>query len=45
MLTIQLAGSSDKPDSFVAAMAGAEILEAVRSGVAGIPHGEKVFSL
>ena len=43
--TIQLAGTSEKLDSFVAAMAGAEILEVVRSGVAGISRGEKVLSL
>ena len=43
--TIQLAGTSDKLDSFVAAMGDAEILEVVRSGVAGISRGEKVLSL
>ena len=43
--TIQLTGTSDKLDSFVAAMADAEILEVVRSGVAGISRGEKVLSL
>ncbi|MCB1690888.1 MAG: acetolactate synthase small subunit [Halioglobus sp.] len=43
--TIQLVGTSDKLDSFVAAMAGAEILEVVRSGVAGISRGEKVLNL
>ena len=43
--TIQLVGTSDKLDSFVAAMVDAEILEVVRSGVAGIARGEKVLSL
>jgi acetolactate synthase-1/3 small subunit len=43
--TIQLTGTSDKLDAFVAAMADAEILEVVRSGVAGISRGEKVLSL
>ena len=43
--TIQLTGTSDKLDSFVAAMTDAEILEVVRSGVAGISRGEKVLSL
>lgn len=43
--TIQLTGTSDKLDAFVAAMAEAEILEVVRSGVAGISRGEKVLSL
>jgi acetolactate synthase-1/3 small subunit len=43
--TIQLTGTSDKLDSFVAAVGEAEILEVVRSGVAGISRGEKVLSL
>jgi acetolactate synthase-1/3 small subunit len=43
--TIQLTGTSDKLDSFVAAMADADILEVVRSGVGGISRGEKVLSL
>ena len=43
--TIQLTGTSDKLDSFVAAMADVDILEVVRSGVAGIARGEKVLGL
>ncbi|QFU74844.1 acetolactate synthase small subunit [Halioglobus maricola] len=43
--TIQLVGTSDKLDSFVAAMIDVDILEVVRSGVAGIARGEKVLSL
>ncbi len=43
--TIQLTGTSDKLDSFVAAVGEADILEVVRSGVAGISRGEKVLSL
>lgn len=43
--TIQLTGTSDKLDSFVAAMSDVDILEVVRSGVAGISRGEKVLSL
>ena len=43
--TIQLTGTSDKLDSFVAAMQDADILEVVRSGVAGISRGEKVLAL
>ena len=43
--TIQLTGTSDKLDAFVAAMAGADVLEVVRSGIAGISRGEKVLSL
>lgn len=43
--TIQLTGTSDKLDSFVAAMSDADVLEVVRSGVAGISRGEKVLAL
>ena len=43
--TLQLTGTSDKLDSFVAAMGDATILEVVCSGVAGIARGEKVLSL
>lgn len=43
--TIQLTGTSDKLDSFVAAMADVDVLEVVRSGVAGISRGEKVLGL
>lgn len=41
--TIQLAGTTDKLDSFVAAMPDTDILEVVRSGVAGISRGEKIL--
>lgn len=41
--TIQLAGTKDKLDSFVASMPEADILEVVRSGVAGISRGEKIL--
>mgnify|MGYP000722380000 FL=1 len=43
--TIQLVGTSDKLDAFVAAMADVDILEVVRSGVAGIARGEKILGL
>ncbi len=43
--TIQLVGTSDKLDAFVAAMIDVDILEVVRSGVAGIARGEKVLGL
>ncbi len=43
--TIQLIGTGEKLDSFVAAMAEAEILEVVRSGIAGIARGERVLRL
>ena len=41
--TIQLAGTTDKLDAFVASMPEADILEVVRSGVAGIARGEKIL--
>ena len=41
---IQLTGPTDKLDSFVTALGEAEILEVVRSGVAGMSRGEKVLS-
>ena len=41
--TIQLAGTTDKLDSFLASMPDGGILEVVRSGVAGIARGEKVL--
>jgi acetolactate synthase-1/3 small subunit len=41
--TIQLAGTTDKLDSFVAAMPEADIFEVVRSGVAGVARGERVL--
>ena len=43
--TIQLAGTSDKMDAFLAAVGDTAILEVVRSGVSGIARGEKVLSL
>ena len=41
--TIQIAGTTDKLDSFLASMPEGGILEVVRSGVAGIARGEKVL--
>ena len=43
--TIQLAGTSDKLDSFIQAVGTASILEVVRSGVTGISRGDKVLSI
>lgn len=40
---IQVAGSSDKLDAFVASLGDAGILEVVRSGVSGIMRGEKAL--
>jgi acetolactate synthase-1/3 small subunit len=41
--TIQLSGTTEKLDAFVAAVGDAQILEVVRSGVAGIARGDKVL--
>ena len=43
--TVQLAGTSDKLDSFIQAIGTASILETVRSGVTGIARGDKVLSI
>ncbi|SRR6056297_1579365 len=43
--TIQLTGTTDKLDSFVSAMMDMDILEVVRSGVAGISRGDRVLRL
>jgi acetolactate synthase-1/3 small subunit len=45
MYTIQLTGTSEKLDGFIAALAGTPILEVARTGVSGIARGEKVLSL
>ena len=41
---IQLTGPTEKLDSFVTALGDAEIMEVVRSGVAGMARGEKVLA-
>lgn len=43
--SIQLTGTSDKLDSFIAALGNAAVLEVARTGVTGISRGEKVLSL
>ena len=43
--TIQIAGTTDKIDGFIDALAENTILEVVRSGVSGIARGEKVLSI
>jgi acetolactate synthase I/III small subunit len=42
--TIQLAGTSEKLDAFLRAMAESVVLEVVRSGVSGLSRGEKILS-
>ena len=41
---VQLTGPSEKLDSFLQALCEIEILEVVRSGVAGMARGEKVLA-
>ena len=41
---IQLTRPTEKLDSFVTALGDAEIMEVVRSGVAGMARGEKVLA-
>ena len=45
LYTVQLAGTTDKLDSFIQAIGPASILEVVSSGVTGIASGDKVLSL
>ncbi|MFB2537961.1 MULTISPECIES: acetolactate synthase small subunit [unclassified Acinetobacter] len=42
---IQIAGTTEKLDAFIDALAETKILEVVRSGISGISRGEKVLSL
>jgi acetolactate synthase-1/3 small subunit len=42
---VQLTGPIDKLDSFLSALGETEVLEMVRSGVAGMARGEKVLSV
>ena len=43
--SVQLAGTSEKLDSFLAAIGNTAVLEVARTGVTGISRGEKVLSL
>lgn len=43
--TIQVVGTSEKLEAFIASMHGCQILETVRSGVSGISRGEKALAL
>ena len=43
--SIQLVGTSEKLDGFLAAISGTPILEVARTGVSGISRGEKVLSV
>ena len=41
--TIELTGTGDKLDAFIQAVDHGSILEVVRSGISGVPRGEKVL--
>ena len=43
--TIQLAGTSEKLDAFLRALADAIVLEVVRSGVSGMSRGAKILTV
>lgn len=43
--SIQMAGTTDKLDSFLQAIGTSAVLEVARTGVTGISRGEKVLSL
>jgi acetolactate synthase-1/3 small subunit len=43
--TIELTGTGEKLNAFIAAMDGVQIVETVRSGVTGIARGEKSLGL
>ena len=45
LYTVQLAGTSDKLDSFIQAIGTAAVIEVVRSGVTGVARGDKVLTL
>lgn len=45
VFTVQVVGTGDKLDAFVAAMTEGTILEVVRSGISGISRGDKVLAL
>ena len=44
-LSIQVTGTSDKLDAFIAAQAENTVLEVARTGVCGISRGDKVLTL
>lgn len=45
VFSIQLAGTSDKLDAFIAALGDSVVLEVARTGVSGISRGEKVLAI
>lgn len=45
VFSIQLTGTSDKLDAFIAALGDNTVLETARTGVSGMSRGEKILSL
>lgn len=45
VFSIQLTGTSDKFDAFIAALGESTVLEVARTGVSGISRGDKVLAL
>lgn len=45
VFSIQLTGTSDKLDAFIAALGESVVLEVARTGVSGVSRGEKVLAL
>lgn len=45
VFSIQLAGTSDKLDAFIAALGDSTVLEVARTGVSGISRGDKVLAI
>ncbi len=45
VFTVQLAGTGDKLDAFIAALGDNVVLEVARTGISGISRGEKTLSL
>jgi len=45
LYTVQLTGTSDKLDAFLAAIGRSLIVEVVRSGVSGIARGERMLTI
>lgn len=45
VFSIQLAGTTDKLDAFIAALGDSVVLEVARTGVSGISRGDKVLAI
>ena len=45
VFTVQLTGTEEKLDAFIAALGDNPVLEVARTGISGISRGEKTLSL